>query len=120
MAPTRIFVVELRCLACGREHEITIGALVDLPTLPERCTHCGGSVLATSSSTRSVRVERPVSWVDERPRRGRPFKQPVHTQDSHPRRDACWPPLCSRVPWSSSSEPKPIIATNTIVATAFG
>ena len=84
MAATRIFVVELRCLACGREHEITIGALVDLPTLPERCTHCGGSVLATSSSTRSVRVERPVSWVDERPRRGRPFKQPVHTQGSQP------------------------------------
>ena len=64
MAATRIFVVELRCLACGREHEITIGALVDLPTLPERCTHCGGSVLATSSSTRSVRVERPVSSHD--------------------------------------------------------
>ncbi|MGI9146029.1 MAG: hypothetical protein ACR2IK_05690 [Chloroflexota bacterium] len=71
---TTLFVVELRCLACGRDHDITVGTLVDLPRLPQRCAVCGGSVLAMSAASRIVRTERAVDWNVGKKKLGHPLK----------------------------------------------
>jgi hypothetical protein len=74
-----IFVVDLACLACGRERQLTVAALADLPLMPERCTVCNGSVLAVGSTSRVVRNAGLIDWRADRPRRGRPLAHPQPT-----------------------------------------
>ena len=78
---TSVFVVDLRCMACGREHEIIVGSRVEFLSLPERCAVCGGSVLAVSSTSRVVRTEGPLDWNEGRPPRGRPPRRPVLSEN---------------------------------------
>ena len=72
-----VFVVELVCLACGRDRQVTVPTLAELPELPARCEQCSGSVLAVSSTQRVVRDVVLIDWATRSPRRGRP---PAHPQ----------------------------------------
>ena len=67
-----VYVVDLACLACGRESQVTTASLTELPELPARCVACGGSVLAVNSTQRVVRDAVLIDWATNRPRRGRP------------------------------------------------
>jgi hypothetical protein len=63
-----VFVVDLACLACGRDRQLTVAMLADLPELPARCAICSGSVLAVSTTERTVYAAVPHDWAAERPR----------------------------------------------------
>lgn len=73
---TTLTTVELICMACGRDHELVVRTLEQLPNLPLECDVCGGSVLASGSTTRTIRTEAPYNWTADpnRPKVGRPPK----------------------------------------------
>jgi hypothetical protein len=93
-APTRqrLFVAEIACLLCGRpvgtamaESWPPCGPVVFRPAdstterqLPAvsslRCSMCGGSAVVDELSVLTLRLEPPIDWRAERPRRGRPPK----------------------------------------------
>jgi hypothetical protein len=86
------FVVELACLLCNRD----VGAFRS-PTWPAppsvqvtrpgkppalvadwrqlRCENCGGNVLPSEIERHTVRIEKPIDWESDKPRRGRPPKR---------------------------------------------
>jgi hypothetical protein len=88
----RFFVAEITCLLCARPVGTTrsnrwppIGPILFQPADSNsanlllawwrvRCEMCGGNTAATELTTRTVRVEQPIDWRAERPRRGRPPK----------------------------------------------
>ena len=93
-APQRMFRtrVELQCLLCARELGVlesaswpAYGRLVLYRTgLPAvlvddwrrlRCAVCDGAAMPAEILTRPVRIETPIDWSSERPRRGRPPKR---------------------------------------------
>jgi hypothetical protein len=85
--------VEFGCLMCSRDFGILVctslpvygtitiqqpgGFHVDIDVGQLRflrCPTCRGSVLPTEIIREEVRVERPINWSEERPKRGRPPK----------------------------------------------
>jgi hypothetical protein len=86
------FVVELACLLCNRD-----GGAFRSPTWPAplsvqvtrpgkppalvadwrqlRCENCGGNVLPSDIERHTVRIESPIDWEFDKPRRGRPPKR---------------------------------------------
>ena len=88
--------VEFGCLMCAREFGVLVCAALPVAgvvrieqpggfhlELPVdrlrflRCATCGGSVLPSEVTREEVRVERPINWAEDRPRRGRPPKSLV-------------------------------------------
>jgi hypothetical protein len=88
----RLFQAEIVCLLCGREagtasaeHWPPSGPILfQTPGAPRatlvrawwrvRCCVCGGNTAASEVTVRTVRIEQPIDWRAERPRRGRPPK----------------------------------------------
>jgi hypothetical protein len=87
----QFFVVEISCILCGRlagtavsDRWPPVGSLLFKPadfrsfrriSLRQlRCTTCGGNTAASEVLTRRIRIERPIDWEADRPKRGRPAK----------------------------------------------
>jgi hypothetical protein len=88
----RIFVAEITCLLCARP----VGTVrsnqwppiapillqpADSPSASTlaawwrvRCTVCGGNTAASEVTTRTIRIDQPIDWRADPPRRGRPPK----------------------------------------------
>ena len=89
----RLFIAEIVCLLCGREtgiaaaeHWPPTGPILFQPPDAKtpwvvrawwriRCAVCGGNTAADEVTARTVRLEPPIDWREERPRRGRPPKR---------------------------------------------
>ncbi len=88
----RIFVVEITCLLCARpvgtarsnqwppnapisfQPADSLSATMLLTWWRVRCTVCGGNTAAREVATRTIRIDQPIDWRADPPRRGRPPK----------------------------------------------